>query len=471
MPLTTEQQLILDHVTSTEGLTLVDSVAGSGKTTLLVAIANNIPHTNGLYMAYNAAVAKESKLKFPATTYCMTTHSLAYAATVKPLKLSIGVFTYKEITERLDYERKQAFISHFKTFCLSSHTSFASYAKSVNLDTVFISLANKYLNLMQAGTIDVTHEFYLKLFHIFLTNGGATYDPFDFIMLDEAGDLNEVTLEIFKLLPSSRKIAVGDKHQNIYIFNDTINCFKVLEGQGTHMQMTRSFRVSKSIAARVQKFCRSYLDPAVTFVGTDSISPEIVTRAYITRTNAALVARMIQLNSTFTPYGLTRRASEIFKTPLMVCNLTYQGFITDPAYKFLQTDVDDYHENPVLKDDYPSLFSYLSSLYPDDIQLSQAFRLVQTYRKALIVETYEQARLHEKGNHALILGTAYSMKGLEKDEVTLSDDLNDCIVNAMALIDSGIPISDLSPKNLESLNLYYVAATRAAKSLINARHL
>lgn len=471
MPLTPEQTIILNHVTSTPGLTLVDSVAGSGKTTLLVAIANNIPHTNGLYMAYNASVAKESKRKFPSTTHCMTTHSLAYAATVKPLKLSIGVFTYKEITERLDYDRKQTFIAHFRAFCLSAHTSFAAYADEVNLDTVYIALANKYLNLMQSGQIDVTHEFYLKLFHMLLANGELTYDPFDFIMLDEAGDLNAVTLEIFKLLPSTRKIAVGDKHQNIYIFNDTINCFKALEGQGTQLQMTKSFRVSKAIASRVQTFCRKYLDPTMSFVGTDSLSPSITSRAFITRTNAALVARMIQLNSTSTPYGLTRKASEIFKVPLMVCNLSYQGFITDPSYKFLQADVDDYYETPAIREDHPSLFSYLSSLYPDDVQLSQAFSLVQKYRKSLIVETYEKARLHEKGSHPLTIGTAYSMKGAEYDEVTISDDLNDCIEQAMMLIDSGVPIYDLSPKHLESLNLYYVACTRCSKVLLNARHL
>ena len=50
---TIEQQAIISHVASAActPLTLIDSIAGSGKTTLLVAIANALPHTNGLYLA------------------------------------------------------------------------------------------------------------------------------------------------------------------------------------------------------------------------------------------------------------------------------------------------------------------------------------------------------------------------------------------------------------------------------------
>ena len=59
---TIEQQTIISHVASAActPLTLIDSIAGSGKTTLLVAIANALPHTNGLYLAYNNSVAKEA---------------------------------------------------------------------------------------------------------------------------------------------------------------------------------------------------------------------------------------------------------------------------------------------------------------------------------------------------------------------------------------------------------------------------
>jgi len=73
-------------------------------------------------------------------------------------------------------------------------------------------------------------------------------------MLDEAGDLNEVTLELFKLLPARIKVAVGDPNQNIYTFNHTINCFERLDGHGTTFKLSKSFRVPEHIDRTCRKF-------------------------------------------------------------------------------------------------------------------------------------------------------------------------------------------------------------------------
>lgn len=435
----------------------------SGKTALLTAIAKAIPHTNGLYLAYNSSVAKEAKRKFPTTTHCMTTHSLAYQATVKPRKLALGTFTYKSILERISYESKCALVDHIRSFCLSKYLSFNDYAADVGVSTVLVPLATKYLDLMSTGKIECTHDFYLKFFHILLANDEITYDPFDFIMLDEAGDLNEVTLCIFQLLPTPMRIAVGDKHQNIYQFNDTINCFSVLEGQGTLFHLSQSFRVSSSIASRIEKFCRSYLDPSMTFKGTTTDNT-ISSAAFLTRTNASLIQRMIELNRQHIPYSLVRSPQEIFKHALMVCNFKYQGFITDPAYKHLQADIDDWYEDETIRKEH-SLFGYLLDLHNKDDTLVRAIRLVQRYTKAVILATYDEARKHTKTSNYLTLATAHSTKGLEFDEVTIADDLNESLAE--------IPpaAGQLSPKQLEAVNLYYVACTRAAKRLNNARHL
>ena len=89
MNLTTHQQNIVDHVTKNKGLTLVKAVAGAGKTFLLTQIAKSLPHKNGLMLAYNKSIATSSKKKFPKTTHCMTTHSMAYQAVVVPNKFKI----------------------------------------------------------------------------------------------------------------------------------------------------------------------------------------------------------------------------------------------------------------------------------------------------------------------------------------------------------------------------------------------
>lgn len=324
---------------------------------------------------------------------------------------------------------------------------------------------------MATSKIECTHEFYLKLFHIKLAEGSITYDPFDFIMLDEAGDLNEVTLEIFRLLPSQRKIAVGDPFQNIYTFNHTINCFEVLRDEGTLFRMSKSFRVADYTAPRIEKFCRCYLDPDMHFRGVPIKDTTIKTSGYITRTNSGLIARMIELNETGSPYGLIRKATEIFKLPLMVCNFKYQGVITDPSYRHLQADIDEWYETSALRDKYKSTISYLSDLYSEDFPLQQAIRLIQRFGKANIITAYSEARKHERSDQPYILATAHSCKGLEFDEVYIATDLNDSIEKIVTLIKSGYPIEHLTIPERESLNLYYVACSRAAKALHNATYL
>lgn len=206
MNLTPEQSDIVAHFTSSEGLTMVSAVAGAGKTTLLVSLANSLPHSNGLYLAFNKKIATEAKSRFPSTTHCCTTHSFAYGPTVVDHKLKLGLFTYRQVLEPIPYERKCELVDLINQFCLSEFTTFSDFVQ----DPQLTSLANKYLSLMQSGSIECTHAFYLKYFHILLASNHLSYEPFDFIMLDESGDLNPVTLAIFNLLPSSRKIMVGD---------------------------------------------------------------------------------------------------------------------------------------------------------------------------------------------------------------------------------------------------------------------
>lgn len=469
--LTKEQQAILSHIQSTEGLTLISSIAGSGKTTMLVAIARAIPHSHGLYLAYNKSVAVSSARKFPPTTECSTTHSLAYRAVVGPYKLKLGTFTQKSISSKIHYDDRVRIVDIIRMFCLSRFTSFDTFAADQLLPTNLVPQCKHYLGLMQTASIECTHDFYLKLFHLGLESGSITYPPFDFVMLDEAGDLNEVTLEIFKLLPTKRRIAVGDERQNIYQFNHTINCFKVLENQGPLFRMTKTFRTDSHIAQRIEKFCKTYFDPTMSYTGVNLSDKTIHTRAYLTRTNAALIDHMITLNSQNIPYSLVRSPFEIFKLPLMLCTIKYQGFISEPQYNYLQEDIDTWYEDSDLQLRYRSPLLYLGSLYSDDVQLSQAIRLVTRHRKALIFDTYERAKSHATSQQTYTLATVHSCKGLEFDEVTIAPDLNESLSDLVSLVSSGKSLSELTPLDHEALNLYYVAITRCAKQLNNAVHL
>ena len=472
LKLTKEQQNVVDYIqnsTKDSELILIDSVAGSGKTSVLKAIADTMTSGKGLYLAYNKAIATSSKSKFPSSIHCCTTHSLAYRAVVIPQKLKVGFFGAKEIKDKISYKDKILLAEDIREFCLSSHLSYEEYAQKNK--RVNIVLANKYLNLMAQGTIECSHDFYLKNFHLSLATNDIVYPKYDLLMLDEAGDLNEVTLEIFKLLPARIKVAVGDPFQNIYSFNHTINCFERLEGQGTTFKLSKSFRVPESIAASIQNFCNNYLDPDMKFEGIVPASTTIKTRGYISRTNTGLINKLIELNEDRTPYGLVRKAKEIFKVPLMVAGLKYQGMIYDPAYKQLQEDVNDWHDNvDNVKLESKTLLSYLMLKYDEDVSLKQAINLITKHGKSMIFEAYAEASKHEGKTQDFTLLTAHSSKGLEFDEVILAPDMNNSIELLIEELDLDSDRA-LLPEDKESLNLYYVATTRALVSLRNAVHL
>lgn len=471
MNLTNEQQDIVNHIQTNEGLTLVSAVAGAGKTTLLVSIAETLKASNGLYLAYNKSIATEAKKKFPKGIHCCTTHSLAYGPIVGKSKRRPSFFNYRDIKELNTFDDKIEFIEAFRQFCLSKFLSFEEFVEEEEYPAHYKELGPKYLQLMADKEIDYTHEFYLKYFHILLANGHLEYDPFDVIMLDEAGDVNEVTLEIFKLLPSNRKIMVGDPYQNIYAFNHTINCFEVMKEEGTTLPMSQSFRVADHIAERIEKFANKYMDKSMSFKGIAIRDTTINSRAYIARTNAYLISKMMELNELGTPYGLTRKAKDIFDLPLLIASLRYKGFISKPDYKHLQDDVNEYHEHRhSLKEQFPTLYSYLLDVHSSDKALCNTIKMVARYGKNQIVSCYEEARKHEKQNQSYMLGTAHSMKGLESDEVTLAPDLNEAVSDAINFIEAN-PTLPVPEEFRTELNLFYVATSRAKKSLIGAIHL
>lgn len=470
MSLTEEQSNVIEHArtvisTGKKDMLFVNAVAGSGKTHLLTAMVNSIPHEKGIYLAYNKSIAVEAAGKFPSSINCLTVNALAYRNVVYALGLKVGHFSFRDMNEKLNYDVKIAYVEYLRDFCLSKYTSIEEWGKDQKFEDFQINILKKYMELMYKGTIPCTHDFYLKIFHIYLAEGMLNFPEQDFLLLDEAGDVNEVILEIFKLIPAKVKVAVGDNNQNIYAFNKTINAFSVMEGNGTFFNLTKSFRVSDQIAARIEHFCKKYIDPDMRFTGIPVKDATITTRGFISRTNSGLISAIIELNSQGIDYNLVRDPAEVFKLPLILCFLKHNGTITDPAYAHLQSDVDDWYSDQNLMQKYKSPASYLQSLYPEDLNLSSAVRLMMNIGRKKLLETYELAKQKNNKSAKVFLGTAHSVKGLEFDEVVIMEDLNRVVGK---FLEQGTLEDDNA---LQEMNLYYVAASRAKKSLQGAIYL
>lgn len=449
----------------------IEAVSGSGKTYLLTEIAKALKPSNGLYIAYSKAIATEASKKFPSSVTCSTTHSLAYQNTVRTFGLRVGFFGYRDIQVRMPFEKKILVVESLKDYCLSRFVSIDEYIKDRQLRSDISEPLKKYLGLMKQGTIDSTHDFYLKYYHILLSSGSIKHDNFDLIMLDEAGDLNEVTLEIFKLLPATKKVMVGDPFQNIFQFNKTINGFRAMADHGIHLPLSQSFRVDSNIAKLIQGFCREFMDPKMVFKGIDFTIEQranIKTTAFISRTNGMLISEMIKLNELNKPYGLTRPAKSIFELPLGLISLNKTGTIKLPQYKHLEEDYRDYHNNERLQE--KSFYGYLSELHSDDISIKTALGAIMKHGPKSIIETFEKAKSHEGGNQSHTLCTSHSSKGLEWDSVYIADDIAEKIkkiIESKKFRNQGV--EGLDPEEVGEMNLAYVSFSRAKYELLNAK--
>lgn len=413
--LSDEQKKVLFDVLNPEIKTIkINAIAGSGKTHLLIQIVKVFKPRNALYLAYNKSIADESAKKFNINTTCATTHSLAYQYTIK--RYGIYTVVQSDVTgrvfnihsikfpkhiqedkklleyhnhhlEHLDYSRKDLIAKTIKEFFLSKYTKYVDFV--INdypdiLEPEEILLGSCYLELMKKGTVSVTHGFYLKLFHILLHNKKIEVNNYDLLMLDEAGDINPVTLEIFKLITCDKKVMVGDDKQNIYSFNQTINGFKELKSEKEAFDLTKSFRVSQPIAEKVEVFCKAFLDPSMTFAGREYTHNEYPERfnqitAYISRTNSFLVEKMVELDKQHIPYSLTRSAESIFRLHRAIIFVKPGGETHDPDLQFIQNDIDEWANNEKLQREHKTKIGYLLYKNDNNIQVKSAIKSIMKF--------------------------------------------------------------------------------------------
>jgi hypothetical protein len=464
----------------TSHLLKINATAGSAKSSTLVEgtkRAYALDNTQRFqYIVFGNLAAKEARAEFGVTAIVSTIHSLAYQATVGPYKLNRDIapfISWRDIPKQIKtYGIDVATAtSYVEAYCTSGYTSLASYLVNEEPDVRprEANLAQQLLDLMASGLMRCTHSFYMKLYHILVVSGTITPPAMDKLMLDEAQDSSGITLDIFHRIPAKQKIMVGDTNQSIMSFLKLENGFGRYSNEGITLSLTKSFRVDNHYAPAIQAFTRKHFDPTIDFTGMMYPPKQpIVTKAYLTRTNASLISKMIDLNKTNTPYKLANdtKVKALFKWPLALVYLKPGFKQKDPELKHLQSDADDYAKLPERMKAEQSLRSYIAEHNSHNMKIQQALNLLHSYDSEEIINASDMAESHIKSNSNLTLMTAHVSKGITRDEIELDDDLNDSIDD---IIDT--KPADLSIEQRAEFNLYFVACTRHRHSLINAVHL
>lgn len=466
MPNTPQQQNVIDTALKGNPLIICKAIAGSGKTYTLVELSKSLNPANGMYLAYNKAIAEEAITKFKGTSIkCSTIHSLAYKETVWKYGLRVGFFNPRDIKKDLKYNTKKYIVDMLEEFCLSSYIDPHDFMEEKNVKHTTQSMIMEYLNKMTSGEIPCTHSFYLKLYHVYLSTGEIEPPKVDLLLADEFGDITALTLEIFNLIKAKTKVAVGDPYQNVYSFNNTINGFEALKGLGIEANLTNSFRVSAPIAKRIEGFIQQNLDSEFEFTGRDYASYKVTSEAFISRYNSGLVEHMFTLMRSNTPFHTTRKVSTIIELPLALANAVDGMPIKEFKYKFIETLRKKWEGSYIIKRRYPKLLDYLAAMSKEDKEVTTALNVVRKHGYNNLMSLNNYAEECRKADCNLTLTTAHSSKGLEFSSVTISKDLNESTKDAI----SKLHVTKAGRQVLEEeLRLYYVACSRAMVELNGA---
>lgn len=462
MNLTKQQQAIISTIKQDSCTLLsVQAVAGAGKTSTLVAISEALDVKHGLYLAFNKAIADEAKTKFPNTIECRTLHSLAYAFIVAGTSRKIKELTADDINEKgMSTKDKYEVLTLLNRFFASSSLDIEEFLA----DNPLLPTCYKYLHLMEDAAIDCTFGFILKRFQVLVHLNLVKLPHYDLLLLDEAGDVTACSLDLFNHIPAKKKVMTGDPIQNINSFMHTINGFEEMSTQGIHLPLTQSFRVSEAIATQVEAFCHKYISRTMEFKGVPISNPTINSIAYLSRTNAQLIDRMIKLHQLGTKYTLLRPLESIFALPLTMANLNNPRWGRRDEFTHIYTAVDRWEGSPELQLHYKTSLSYLKHYFIHDIQIQSAIALILKYGAKGVIDTYYTAKAMNKPRQVVTIATAHVSKGQEYDHVYIEDDLNSYCINA-------IENQYESEDTMQAYYLYYTACTRARIRLDNAQAL
>lgn len=454
--LTIEQQNVVDLMKSVESddkIVTVNSVAGSGKSLTAEWVIKTLQPKTGYYTAFNKGIIEEANKKFNKYITVKTIHSLAYSY-IKPNR--IEDLTYDSIQEPLSYPEKTTIINSLDSFFRSSRISIEDYLHT--LDTISDntkSLIIKYCNLIWEEKIPYTFNALLKKFHLML-HYKAIEIELDLIVLDECQDTTGVTLEIIKLLNSKKKLFLGDKHQNIYEFMETVNAFDVLDNT-IELKLTKSFRCNQYIGEIVQEFGKKHLDDNFIFTGNENWLDNNKTEVYLTAYNSSclyIINDLINENKSFTTL---KRIEDIFSMPIAIYNIINSIPITNKKYSYIEKE---YYKWKILGCK-SSFYTHLLELDIREVALCLNMINELTSKNINIYELKKNLDNYSISKD-IIISTVHSFKGLEADTVIIGKDLTDLL--KMAELEE-LLLGKKLDKYKQLYNLYYTALTRAKSKI------
>lgn len=445
----------------------VDARAGSGKTSTLVCYAAARPREKMVYIAFNKSIQLEAKRKFGNNVECVTPHGMAFAKFgfryLQNNKL-VDKIRINQVIDALDLREYPAAFGMYIADASLKLVNRYLYGNAIEIteqltaglivkdagasasDIVFC--AQRLWSKMQDpsdASVGMVHDGYLKMYQ--LSGPQLRYDR---ILFDEAQDSNGVTAALVDA-QSCEKVIVGDNHQAIYSFRGAVNAMNMFKTTET-LYLTKSFRFGQPIADVANTLLGNYKGETRLIKGTDepaAIGAIDTSKPYavISRSNATLFDEAISLMAQGKRLHFVGGIQGYRMGDLLDTYNLYSG----------QTDrIQSGHMKAFNNFQAAEDFSVLS----DDKELKSLINMVKRHGSRLpsLVSRLKKADVEDGTLANVALTTAHKSKGLEWDQVKLTDDY-------MTLFDTYKKPRKIEFSEEEDVNILYVAATRARRNL------
>lgn len=457
---TPEQQAVIDW----QGKQLVvNAFAGTGKTSTLVKYAQAHPELSMLYVAFNRSVREEAEQKFPRNVVCKTSHQLAWVnhgrhfkdrirASLRLIDVAHAIESDNWILIRAVQDTLKNFMASADTAISMQNTPFRAGMKPEGIahpDDV-VSLSQRLWARMTdlTDTLPVTHDAYLKLYQLSQPDLSRR---FDVILFDEAQDANPVTHDIV-FRHTGKLVMVGDAHQQIYRFRGAVDALNAPQlANADRLWLTHSFRFGKCVAAAANALLAmdGEQHQVVGRGGDDELLPALPSRrpshrAVLSRTIAGVITSALEASSRKEKIYWVN-GIDAYRTEELI-NLHW--FSLNEKEKMstqqLSREYKDYQE-----------YQRIAEASGDEEMLLSKKIIDKFYPLPKKIDVMRQRTVTEEAQAAVTVTTAHRAKGLEWPIVELNEDFPDILDPAM-------------DKQLrrDEINLLYVAATRASKTLI-----
>ncbi|WKN20564.1 UvrD-helicase domain-containing protein [Azotobacter vinelandii] len=463
MQWTDEQQPI---IVSEAPKLLIQAGAGSGKTTTLVGYAKHHSQLRILYLCYNKSVEQAARGRFPRNVVNKTAHGLAYAVygsqyTHKQTN-NLRLTDIARAVSTQDWELVRDVLATLNNFMASADAEIGrGHFPRFRDRTMLTSAQERFLaqglgvaralwtrmkDLNDTG-VQITHDGYLKLYQL---SQPDLSQRFDCILLDEAQDVNPVIADIVRI-QHIRKVAVGDRHQQIYRFRGAEDALNApwMEGAETHY-LTQSFRFGPAVA-HVANIILSYKGETRKLQGLGfktlvkkALPPDLAHKTFIHRTVIGVIENALSL--------VPARPQIHWVGGID----SYSLRDLEDLYLFSRGRRDEVQNRKLLRDyrDFPQYMEIAE--VSQDSEMLRSIKIISTYPD--LPQRIQALRARTVDNEldaTVTLTTAHKAKGLEWDFVALYEDFG------------ADPLSpDLAPgRRDDELNLLYVAVTRAMKIL------